>query len=174
MWRDSVVRYAEAAWMHWMLSVPQLLWCVSGFKPFHIIWPLGFNNSRCLHCVRLTHFWIELIVQKTRLARLKIKSLRQFSLDETSTGHDLCAWVTVCMIVSDLWPLQVPQLLPARRSSATRSVPLARWPEYSLCSGMKTWEKHILYVLPSSVLHYKTRKRIFKAAILKIDVWAIS
>lgn len=172
MWRDSVVRYAEAAWMHWMLSVPQLLWCVSGFKPFHIIWPLGFNNSRCLHCVRLTHFWIELIVQKTRSARLRIKTLE---FETVQSGWDLHrTWVTVCMIVSDLWPLQVPQLLPARRSSATRSVPLARWPEYSLCSGMKTWEKHILYVLPSSVLHYKTRKRIFKAAICNIYVWAIS
>lgn len=31
---------------------------------------------------------------------------------------------------------QVPLLLPERRSSATRSVPLERWPEYSLCSGM--------------------------------------
>lgn len=172
MWRDSVVRYAEAAWMHWMLRVPQLLWCVSGFKPFHIIWPLGFNNSRCLHCVRLTHFWIELIVQKTRSARLRIKTLE---FETVQSGWDLHrTWVTVCMIVSDLWPLQVPQLLPARRSSATRSVPLARWPEYSLCSGMKTWEKHILYVLPSSVLHYKTRKRIFKAAIRNIYVWAIS
>lgn len=100
MWRDSVVRYAEAAWMHWMLSVPQLLWCVSGFKPFHIIWPLGFNNSRCLHCVRLTHFWIELIVQKTRSARLRIKSLRQFSLDETSTGHE-SQFVWLCL-TSDL------------------------------------------------------------------------
>lgn len=100
MWRDSVVRYAEAAWMRRMLRVPQLLWCVSGFKPFHIIWPLGFNNSRCLHCVRLTHFWIELIVQKTRLARLKIKSLRQFSLDETSTGHE-SQFVWLCL-TSDL------------------------------------------------------------------------
>lgn len=172
MWRDSVVRYPEAAWMHWMLRVPQLLWCVSGFKPFHIIWPLGFNNSRCLHCVRLTHFWIELIVQKTRSARLRINTLE---FETVQSGWDLHrTWVTVCMIVSDLWPLQVPQLLPARRSSATRSVPLARWPEYSLCSGMKTWEKHILYVLPSSVLHYKTRRRIFKAAILNIYVWAIS
>lgn len=100
MWRDSVVRYAEAAWMRRMLRVPQLLWCVSGFKPFHIIWPLGFNNSRCLHCVRLTHFWIELIVQKTRSARLRIKSLRQFSLDETSTGHE-SQFVWLCL-TSDL------------------------------------------------------------------------
>ena len=33
----------------------------------------------------------------------------------------------------------MPPLLPVRRSSATRSAPLERWLEYSLCSGMLTW-----------------------------------
>lgn len=40
-----------------------------------------------------------------------------------------------CNRPSHLWFLQVPQLPLARRSFATRSVPLERWPEYSLCSG---------------------------------------
>lgn len=117
MWRDSVVRYAEAAWMHWMLRVPQLLWCVSGFKPFHIIWPLGFNNSRCLHCVRLTHFWIELIVQKSRSARLRIKTFRVW---------DSSVWMRPPQDMSHslydcVWPLTSPGATASARKEVIRN-----------------------------------------------------
>lgn len=121
MWRDSVVRYAEAAWMHWMLRVPQLLWCVSGFKPFHIIWPLGFNNSRCLHCVRLTHFWIELIVQKTRSARLRIKTLE---FETVQSGWDLHRTRSVCMshsLYDCVWPLTSPGATASARKEVIRN-----------------------------------------------------
>jgi len=127
-----MVQYRLAAWVHCNAG-NQLLWCVDESKLFHTRWTSV--TSLCLHRVHPPHVIGHAEPQT-------MKSVLHFHSTCFSMHESRLAWL------SDLWPLQVPQLLPVRRSSATRFAPLARWPGCFLCSGMQTGPR-VPFSLPS-------------------------